>query len=373
MKPQKVATLIHHLPGLNGIRAIAALAVVFSHATLALKEFGLDPHIFGTLDDGSPRGLSLAGFGVSIFFVLSGFLITYLLCLEEEQQKIDVKKFYLRRALRIWPLYYLYLIVVVALMFGSGETQYFKSLPYYFFFAANIPFIINSAIPLLSHYWSLGVEEQFYLFWPWLMKAGIRKYVWIIAGIVVFLISLKLLLHFYFPGSVWELAINVSRFHCMLIGSFGAILFKRNEMWFIKLIDNKVVQLLAWIIIGLTAINKFHIASVIDNEIIAGVALIIIVGQVGVSNRLVNLDLRPFDFIGRISYGIYVVHPVVIHLNALVIGQKFKSSEAKYIIVYFLVLSFTILISYLSYIAFEKFFLLKKKKFQIVKSSDFKT
>ena len=76
---------IIYLPGLNGIRAIAALAVVIAHITLNFKDFGLDPYIFGAYDDGNPRTLDLAGYGVSMFFALSGFLITYLLCKEKEK------------------------------------------------------------------------------------------------------------------------------------------------------------------------------------------------------------------------------------------------------------------------------------------------
>ena len=89
-----------YFPGLNGLRAIAALAVVISHTTLELHKFNLNPFIFGMKDDGEPRGISLAGFGVSIFFVLSGFLITYLLLEEKNKQKINIRKFYLRRILR---------------------------------------------------------------------------------------------------------------------------------------------------------------------------------------------------------------------------------------------------------------------------------
>ena len=75
-----------YLDGLNGIRAIAAMAVVISHITLHLADFKLNPYIFGRLADGSPRGLLLAGYGVNMFFALSGFLITYLLLLEKEKQ-----------------------------------------------------------------------------------------------------------------------------------------------------------------------------------------------------------------------------------------------------------------------------------------------
>ena len=102
-----------YFKGLNGIRAIAALAVVFSHTTGMLSMFGLSKFIFGKTIDGTSVSTSLAGFGVTIFFALSGFLITYLLLQEKKNNAIiNLKHFYLRRVLRIWPLYYSYIIIV---------------------------------------------------------------------------------------------------------------------------------------------------------------------------------------------------------------------------------------------------------------------
>src|SRR5689334_17749998 len=129
----KLENKVIHLPGLNGLRAIAALGVVISHITLALSYFNLDPTIFGTDKDGHPIGLLLAGFGVSIFFALSGFLITYLLLREKEVAPISVRKFYVRRALRIWPLYYLYLAITLLVAAKSGEVYKHSSILYYVF------------------------------------------------------------------------------------------------------------------------------------------------------------------------------------------------------------------------------------------------
>src|SRR5271155_5691395 len=97
-----------YFSGLNGLRAIAALSVVFSHTTTSLNQFGLNPFIYGKFPDGTTKTTLLAAFGVTIFFALSGFLITYLLLEEKKTKEINIKNFYIRRILRIWPLYYLY-------------------------------------------------------------------------------------------------------------------------------------------------------------------------------------------------------------------------------------------------------------------------
>jgi peptidoglycan/LPS O-acetylase OafA/YrhL len=160
-----------HFSGLNGIRAIAALAVVFDHTTANLFSFGLNNFIFGVQSNGKPITTLLSAYGVTIFFSLSGFLITYLLLEEKKLGEINVKNFYVRRILRIWPLYYLYIILSLITTFLYDIPFDFMSFPFYIFLMANIPFIfLRRGFNLAIHYWSLGVEEQFYSFWPWILK-----------------------------------------------------------------------------------------------------------------------------------------------------------------------------------------------------------
>ena len=304
-----------YFSGLNGLRAIAAIAVVISHITLGLGSFGLDVHLFGTFADGNPKGLSLAGYGVSIFFVLSGFLITFLLQIEKDSAEINIKKFYLRRILRIWPLYYAYIFVCIVTMLIYGFDIEIKNLLFYFFYTPNIPFILGTGIGFIMHYWSLGVEEQFYLFWPWLNKK-INNLIPPLIILIISIITIKVALHFLYPNSILEMTIHVTRFHCMMIGGVGAILYKQKHSLFLRLVDNKISQSICWFILFLVAINKYHFASIIDNEIISVVGLVIIIGQINIKNRLINLENSIFDFLGKISYGIYVVHPLLIFLFA---------------------------------------------------------
>lgn len=356
-----------HFQGLNGLRAICAIAVVISHTTLALNDFNVYPFIFGHQLDGKPKGIDLAGYGVTIFFVISGFLITYLLQAESKIHSIDIRKFYLRRILRIWPLYYLYLSLSIITIFIFGLEFNLKSFFLYTFYLANIPFILGTTLPFLAHYWSLGVEEQFYLFWPLLMKK-INFNIKLITILTVLLISIKVGLHFIHPNSLLENIINVTRFNCMMVGALGAILYKRNNKLLLQVADNKLTQIICWVIVFLCAVNKFHLASIIDGEIISVVGLFLIIGQINQKNRIINLERKVFIFLGKISYGIYVIHPLIIFILSKALKLINIQQPYKYFIIYLVVLSSTVIIASTSFRYFEQYFLNLKKRFVVIKS-----
>jgi peptidoglycan/LPS O-acetylase OafA/YrhL len=354
-----------HLKGLNGIRAIAAVAVVVSHTGLAMKEFGF--HHEWTSD--------LAAFGVTIFFSLSGFLITYLLLLEKSKTgRIDIKAFYIRRILRIWPLYYFYLLLAVITIFFFLPDQLRSSIFFYIALCANIPFIFNFSLPFLNHYWSLGVEEQFYLFWPWVVKNSKNLLRFLLIFISIF-ITVKIGLRwldakysFHWP---YKMVHNVM-FDCMAIGAVGSILFFEKNALFAKVAYSVITQVLAWTCIVLLMFNKFHLLSVIDSEIIAVVTVFLIANVSSNPRSLINLEKPLFDFLGKISYGIYVYHPLVIFFSSMLIKGLLDnfSDLAKLSVIFILILGATILIAYVSYEFFEKRFLSLKTKFSIVKSVD---
>lgn len=358
------------LPGLNGLRAIASLAVVFSHTTLGLSAFNLDSHLLGTGRGGSAQGYRLAEYGVTIFFVLSGFLITYLLQIEKDKQEINIKKFYLRRILRIWPLYYLYLILVLLTVFVfKNEFISFYKLIFYIFFAANIPYILNFALPFLHHFWSIGVEEQFYSFWPWIIKKVKNNLILILIILILIQNLVRVILWYYLPFSTIATFSIVNRFDCMMIGGLGAILFLNKNSLFLKVIDNVYSQFIALFILGLLIINKYHLNAIVDTFIISIVTLTIIIGQINIKNRLISLNTSFFDFFGKISFGIYVYHPLIIFYCAMFLKDLKMQNSIKYAIVYSSVFIITIIVSYLSFNYFEKGFIRLKEKFTVVKSS----
>ncbi len=361
-----------YLPGLNGLRAIAAIAVLLSHITLALENFGLDSKIFGTDAVGNAKGLSLAGNGVTIFFTLSGFLITFLLMKEKELGKLNVAHFYARRALRIWPLYYLYLFLAIGTMFLFGMPVNEGAVPFYILLAANIPFITGNLLPLVAHFWSIGVEEQFYLFFPQIAKYSGRKLLRISLVLIGILLVAKAAFWClnHWKGISMPLAVlNVTRIHIMLIGVVAALLYYYKNPVFFRITTHKLTQIVAWTSVLLMATNDFHIASVIDDVIISLVSVALIMGQVTRRNHIINLENKACDFIGKISYGIYVIHPLVIFYYAKILGPVGFASVSDYLLVFGLITATTIWLSYLSYEYFEKRFIRMKSRYTTVPSS----
>lgn len=354
-----------YLSGLNGLRAIAALSVVIAHISQeGIADFGF-PRLFD---------LPMAGYGVTLFFVISGFLITYLLINEiRKTDTVSVSKFYIRRILRIWPIYYLFVLIsfFVFSILKQSDQILVPELWYYIFFAANFPFIAQNGILILVHYWSIGVEEQFYLFWPWVARFSKSKLLKVAVLILILLFAAKIISWFVWgsPSFVYRFFM-VTRFHCMMIGAISAILFASQHQLFIRIFSHKLIQAMAWFLFFVMGFGLIRFPAVIGQEFIATVSVSMILGQVIIERRLFNLELPIFDFIGKISYGIYVIHPLIVML----LSRLFKPLEMnlflKYVLVYFAVIGLTILLSWLSYRYFERPFLNLKTKFMIVKSSN---
>ena len=144
------------IPSLNGLRALSISLVIMCHANMRLH----------FSDTKSPLSLFTDGlFGVGVFFVISGFLITTLLLKEEEKHgRISIKRFYLRRALRILPAYYALLLVYAILQWASV----IRISPISWFTALTYTTVFYSNGWETAHFWSLSTEEIFYLAWPFI-------------------------------------------------------------------------------------------------------------------------------------------------------------------------------------------------------------
>ena len=325
-----------HLEGLNEIRGLAALGVLFGH-------LGIGP-------------VSLAPDMVTIFFTLSGFLISFLLLKEKEKTTtINIKKFYFRRLLRIWPLYFVYIGIII-LLFGWSDNLWF-----YVFFAGNLAQFFHLIIPNLGHFWSLAVEEQFYVFWPWLSKY-VKSFLYAMVGVMVVYWLLKVGAYIVYGGDsdVYKL-VYMSKFQSMAIGGVGAFAwYKQHKI--IEWLSKPYVEIVMFLYLVLLVLGKHTTLSIIDPEILSVVVMVVILQQVK-GTVFLKLRSKLLSFIGMISFGIYVYHPLVIHELEKI--TFLKSNFSLLVVTVFLV---TGLVSYLSYRFLEKPFLSFKERFMVVKS-----
>ncbi len=179
-----------YFPNLDGLRFLAFFAVFLFHSF-----YTAEPAILGNGTYQWVRGLTRSGdLGVNFFFVLSGFLITYLLLSERELTgRIAIGAFYVRRILRIWPLYFVvvllgfFILPIARAKFGQHVIHETARLEYYVLFLANFSDIYyGSQTPALTVLWSVCVEEQFYLVWPLLIAAVPSRYLgWLFSAVLV--------------------------------------------------------------------------------------------------------------------------------------------------------------------------------------------
>lgn len=355
-----------YFKGLNGIRAIASIIVVIWHTDQFARLFHLEKIGFHTN--------GMAGNAVDMFFVLSGFLITYLLLVEKEKTKsINLKKFYLRRIFRIWPLYYLSVLISILLIY-LGIVPQVSDLPnsifLYIFLMANIAYLLGLAISSITPLWSVGVEEQFYLIWPHIVKRT-SKYLKVFIYLFLLFLIIKLSVYLVLtPKSTLFKFLSVTRIDIMSIGAIGAsLVYSKNRI--LQLLYRKEIQIISWVILLSSIIYKpIHIFSFIDKEVNAVFYLIIILNVSSNKDTLISLENKVMNFIGKISYGLYVYHMIIIYLISHILTSQ--NYQLNHFIIYPVVLIITILTATFSYTFFETPFLRIKNKYSIIKSTNTK-
>ena len=363
-------------PGLNGVRFIAALLVIVDHTELFKSYLG-----YPTLWANSYSAY-LGAFGVSIFFVLSGFLITYLLLEEQQEAPIRIRHFYYRRILRIWPLYYL--IVVLGFfviphldffqvpIYSSDMGDSLHRLLLFVGLAANVAFVYLPTVPFANVLWSVAVEEQFYLFWPHVVR--IKRYLlWIMFLLLGGYLALK-----FYAGIVdrqFELLVIRTRFSAMIIGGIGAYLvfYQKAVIQFLYHRGVQGVLLLLFVCMSLDWI-EYHSLAWMQDELISLVVCGLILNIASNPSTLISLENGLFAYLGKLSYGLYVYHlfAVVLVLKGLpvIVDLQTLSTWMGYSLTLGMILILTIGISHLSYRYFESYFLRKKIKFTTILSGD---
>lgn len=375
-----------YFPGLHGLRFVAAMMVVFSHVEL-MKDY----HGYSNLYSSNLAVYESGRLGVTLFFVLSGFLISYLLLKEKEVAgSIAVKKFYGRRILRIWPLYYLLVfltfIVIPRISFfavpkytAALPANFRYTFPLYVLLLPQVALSIFDPVPFAEPLWSIGVEEQFYLLWPVLMKY-VKKFLWLTIMIIIGAVALKQVVFFIAEANraseslkYWNYLLNYlyfTRIECMAVGGVGAWLVFTHQQKILSVIFHRAFQLLLYVVtifLIVTEMNKpaYHYLMY------AACFCLIIINVANNRKSLIRLENKVFVLLGNISFSIYLFHELVIKSVIEVMvrlrGTAFNDPLSN-VILYAASIILTLGVSSIAYYFFEKPFLRLKSSYAVVES-----
>ncbi|MES2431797.1 MAG: acyltransferase [Bacteroidota bacterium] len=372
-----------HFSGLDGLRFISITFVVLHHFFTFKSYFGfaaIDLPILGTI----------GYYGIQFFFAGSGFLITYLLLKEyNKNNKISLRSFYIRRILRIWPAYYLLiilaLVVVLTIPFfdipdltgAYLEADHKKANFFYFLFLPHIvPFIYPTA-PFVHQTYTIGIEEQFYFLWGALFlfipKASKKLFIGLILLVVFMNVTHDLfydtllqqqLSKFFLQASTY---IKYSRFSTFAIGSLLAFAYFEKKQW-INVFKSLYFQAGVYILLIVSVYFDVYIPYCRDEYIT--VLMLCVFGIASFKETsIINYSNRLLSFLGRVSYGIYLFHIFAIVFAIKLCTGVFQLDLNNYghlLIALVITMFLAILFGIISYYTVEKYFLKLKKRFEKV-------
>lgn len=376
-----------YFPNLNSIRFVAALAVMIHHIELTKYWFG-QPNIYTSSFVGGVFGQ----LGIILFFVLSGFLITYLLLAEQQAtDTISIKNFYIRRILRIWPVYYLivflglFIIPHIKEMAVPGYTEaihdHFLSKTLMFLsFIPDVAYAMYKHVPYAEQAWSVGVEEQFYVIWPLLIAMVVRKKktLSMLIGVIGFYTAIKIIS--ILLNNKYETNVAINEFYqfwqnfcidCMAIGGIGAYLLFYKKEKVLNLLYNKYLQIALYVIVFGITIKGFTIPY-FTYQLYALIFVVLILNLASNPKSVINLEYKWLNYLGKISYGLYMYHNIVLAacLKFLIHEGITLKTVWGNVLYYAVAITMTVIIASLSYEYFEKWFIKTKIKYSKIVSGD---
>lgn len=312
-----------YFPALDGLRGIAILWVLLHNGALDAV-IGNDSIIAKIVT----LTVNMGWLGVQLFFVLSGFLITYILIeAKKNQTKHLFRNFYLRRVLRIFPIYYLFLIfsfvIVVIFSVVPDWLQSAYDLKWWYFFYINNWLLYAHDIGF-SHLWSLAVEEQFYLIWPFLVVFTPSRFLPIACTVIILSsVICRLVIHIYLPG-IAESAVYIltpARLDSLAIGALLAIMLTDKQKS--RFIDGSVAIVfiisLIYMLTTLIIARSFSATEPgwqILNQTFAALLFVTAVyyaQSVETKNTKIKFYIKLLSLpwlrsVGRYSYTMYIIH-----------------------------------------------------------------
>ena len=355
------------LPNLDTLRFISAALVMLQHIELYKASFYGDS--FWNISFFRIIGC----FGVALFFVLSSFLITTLLLNEQKNNgSISLKRFYFKRIFRIWPLYYLIIFLgffifpnLSFFQFSTAQGQFTYALKYaytpnlllYAFGLSSLARTLFGDIAFVSHTWTLTTEQLFYFVWPLVLMLISKRQL-----ISVMLILLCYHVFRYFLVTKYAYALPYNRYilsffsglyiQCMCYGAIFAIIKSTESKWLSLLYHPFLFYSSIILAILFTFfIHDFEIYHYDLFSVLFGVIILNLATNTKYSQLLEN---KTTNYLGSISYGIYMFHPILIFIS-IKLALFFKSM----LLIYIFTIFGTIFISHLSFNYFEIFFTTK--------------
>jgi peptidoglycan/LPS O-acetylase OafA/YrhL len=363
-------------PGLDTLRFFAASFVVLDHIPLTQGAVGLPNPSWGAFFfRGAPA--------VKLFFTLSGFLITYLLMAElDAKATVDVRRFYLRRVCRIWPLYFL--------VVGFGLVFYRLVLPWagihyridydwrlaavlYLAFLPNLMNSLYSVGGILNPLWSIGIEEQFYLTWAPLVRRFRRHLPRLFTAVLVVSFALFLAAAAgLFGHGIWKKFVDQLEFHYMAAGGLAAWAWRRHPDRLLGALPfrSRAVQA----VLLLLLVEYYFVGRIpwheTGEELLQLVLYPWLLLNVAVNPRsLIHIGSGRFsawpERLGGISYGIYMLHMPVVYA----VSQLFRATHwwqgrpvIYTLVFYLLVCAGTVIVAAASFRWFETPFLRLKDR-----------
>jgi peptidoglycan/LPS O-acetylase OafA/YrhL len=338
--------------GFDGLRACAVGLVILHHVWARAGNSATGP---------VAHALGAGWIGVDLFFSLSGFLITGIL-IRSRDGPAYFKNFYVRRALRIFPAYFAYLAAILVLRVAAGDAGPCMSPWVYAVFGSNYPQATCDVYePMLGHLWSLAVEEQFYLVWPLAVALCSRRILW---GLVIAILVASPLIRlslFSLGGQVTYMW-SICRMDALGWGALFALAWEERRTGWVWAARHAALPL-----VGLTAIaaclgwldrREVVFATVGQSGVALAVGALVLALASGGLGRLTRiLDLRPFVWVGRISFGVYLIQGFwidLLHMMGLASGATLGADVERHVAFGLVAISLSLVSAGLSYRLFEE-------------------
>ena len=361
-------------PELDVLRFFAFLAVFFHHALPRQAAHYLNSGLSPAATEWLLNAKEAGAFGVDLFFVLSSYLITELLLREHAARgEFSVSAFYIRRALRIWPLYFTFLaltVFVIPQIFSDENFGPKYIVSFALFFGNWVCAIYGLPFSVASPLWSISVEEQFYLGWPLLLLlVGVHRIKQLAIGMIVVALATRVFLAAYgveHPG-VW--CNTLARLDSIAAGAILAVSLRGRSP--------EIRYVLRFLFIAVALVGLVLVArylrqdgplSIVTYSATALASVLLLMAVLRTDARV--LLLRPFSwfvYLGRISYGLYVFHLLALALLPRLFVTLFGVAPgfAQRIVLSFVL---TVMLAAASYNWLEQPFLKLKKRFSYDKT-----